>query len=162
MVPLDETFHGLRRFTLCAWVKLNSLSEQGNGRTILNKGPEAPVQHFWWWIGYPPDYSLFLELGNENHRWGTSFVTGPLTWELGRWYHVAVTFENVDGTCTVRHYRDGELVGTVQKQDDLHSGDYDLRIGSYGGLHWMDGAIDEVKFFDTVLTPEEIAAEARR
>jgi len=162
VVMLDEPFHHLDSFTLSAWVKLDSLSKPGNGRTILNKGPEAPVQHFWWWIGYPPDYPLILELGNEKHRWGTSFSSPPLQWELGRWYHVAVTFERRGNTCIVHHYRDGVLVGKSEKEDDLHSGSYDLRIGSYGGLHWMEGAIDEVRFYDTVLSPEQVAAEAAR
>ncbi len=161
-VPLEAPFNTLRSFSLCAWVKLKSLSQPGSGRTIVNKGPESPVQHLWWWIGYPPSTPLVLEMGNEKHRWGTSFGTGKLEWELGRWYHVAVTFERKGETCTVHHYRDGKLVGTAEKQDDLHSGDFDLRVGTYGGLHWMDGAIDEVKFFDTALTEPEVAREAAR
>lgn len=157
----DEPFHNLKSFSLCAWVKLNSLSQPGNGRTIINKGPESPVQHFWWWIGYPPGYQLTLEMGNEKHQWGTSFTSGPLEWELGRWYNVAVTCRRDGDKVIVCHYRDGKLLAQEEKQDDLQSGSYDLRLGSYGGLHFMDGAIDDVKFYNVALTAEQVAAEAR-
>lgn len=158
-IPVEYSFHSLRRFTLAAWVKLTGLPQQGNGHTIVNKGPEAPVQHFWWWIGYPPNYSLILELGSEAHQWGAGFGSQPLQWELGRWYHVAVVFECDGQKSTVTHYRDGEVVGTQTRDEVFHSGTYDLRIGDYGGLHWMDGCIDEVKIWDRALSAEEIRAE---
>lgn len=160
IIPVDEPFHNLKNFSLCAWIKLKSQSEKGKGRTIVNKGPEMPVQHFWWWIGYPPEYALILEMGNEKYQWGTSFATGALQWELGRFYHVAVTCERQGNKVVVCHYRDGQLVGRSEKEEELHSGSYDLRIGSYGGLHFMDGIIDEIKFFNVALTPEQIAQEA--
>jgi len=159
-VRVNFEFHCLSEFTISAFVRLDDLPTKGNGATMLNKGPEAPVQHVWWWIGYPPDYPLILELGNEKHRWGTSFSTKPLKWDIGRWYHVAVTFKRRGDQCIVRHYRDGELVGEVTKVDELHSGTYNLRIGSYGGLHWINGAIDEVKFYNVALGDEEIRNEA--
>ncbi|MCE5237782.1 LamG domain-containing protein [bacterium] len=161
VIIADEPFHKLKSFSLCAWVKLNSLSQPGNGRTIVNKGPESPVQHFWWWIGYPPNYQLTLEMGNEKHQWGTSFATGALQWETGRWYHLAVTCQRDGDRVIVCHYRDGKLLARSEKQDDLHSGAYDLRLGSYGGLHFMDGVIDEIRLFSTTLTAEQVAAEAK-
>ncbi len=161
-IPAGDPYNGLRRFSLAAWIKLDRLPEPGDGRTIINKGPEAPVQHFWWWVGYPPSYALSIELGNESHQWGVPFSSSALTWEIGRWYHVAVTVESANGVCTVTHYRDGQPVGQVQRPEDLHSGDHDLRLGNYGSLHGMRGAIDEVRFYDTVLGPSEIAALAQR
>jgi len=72
-IPAEYSYHNLRHFTLSAWVKLTGLPVPGNGHTIVNKGPEAPVQHFWWWIGYPPNYPLILEMGSEAHQWGAGF-----------------------------------------------------------------------------------------
>ena len=143
-------------------MKLTGLPVQGNGNTIVNKGPESPVQHFWWWIGYPPSYPLVLEMGSEAHRWGASFGTGALEWELGRWYHVAAAFESTEGSSTVTHYRDGQVVGTATREEAFHSGNHDHRIGTYGGLHWMDGCIDEVRLWDQALSPEQIRAEYER
>ena len=106
---------------------------QGNGNTIVNKGPEAPVQHFWWWIGYPPDYALVLEMGSEAHQWGAGFGSGALQWELGRWYHVAAVFDSDGAKSTVTHYRDGEVVGAATRDEAFHCGAYDIKIGDYGG-----------------------------
>ncbi len=158
-IPVEYPFHNLKAFSLAAWVKLAGLPDKGNGGSLINKGPEAPGQHFWWWIGYPPSYSLILEVGNEKHRWGTSFASKPLKWELGRWYHVAVTFKCADGKSTATLYRDGEQVGQSTKDEAFHSGTHDIRLGTYGALHWLNGCLDEVKIWDRTLTPEEIKAD---
>lgn len=161
-IPAEYPFHHLSTFTLAAWVKLEALPEPGNGASLINKGPEAPVQHFWWWIGYPPEYRLILELGSEKHRWGASFSSQPLTWELGRWYHVATVCESDGQRTTVTHYRDGERVGTETMEEGFHSGPYDLQLGTYGGLHWLNGALDDVKLWDRALTAAEIRAESSK
>ena len=44
----------------------------------------------------------------------------------------------------------------------FHSGDHDLLLGAYGGLHFLNGALDEVKIWDRPLTADEIPNEARR
>lgn len=162
VIPVEYSFHNLRRFTLSAWVKLTGLPTPGNGNTLVNKGPEAPVQHFWWWIGYPPNYALVLEMGSNAHRWGASFASHPLKWELNRWYHVAVVFDCDNKTSTATHYRDGEVVGTSSRNEVFTSGGADLRLGTYGALHWMEGCLDEIKMWDRPLTAAEIGAEYRR
>jgi len=162
LIPAEYSYHGLKHFTLSAWVKLDGLPLQGNGNTIVNKGPEAAVQHFWWWIAYPPNYALTLEMGNQDHEWGASFGSDPLQWELGRWYHVAAVFDSDGTSSTVTHYRDGQAVGTSTRPEAFHSGTYDIKIGDYGGMHWMNGCIDEVKMWDQALTAEQIQAEHAR
>jgi len=162
LIPAEYSYHNLRHFTLSGWVKLSGLPVQGNGNTIVNKGPEAPVQHFWWWIGYPPDYALVLEMGSEAHQWGAGFGSGALQWELGRWYHVAAVFDSDGAKSTVTHYRDGEVVGTATRDEAFHCGAYDIKIGDYGGMHWMDGCIDEVKMWDRTLSADEVRAEYAR
>jgi hypothetical protein len=159
LIPAEYSYHNLRQFTLSAWVKLAGMPVQRNGHSIVNKGPEAPVQHFWWWIGYPPNHALILEMGSEAHRWGAGFSSQPLEWELGKWYHLASAFDCDGAKSTVTHYRDGEVVGAATRDEVFHSGSSDLKIGTYGGLHWMHGCIDEVKLWDRVLTAAEVRAE---
>jgi hypothetical protein len=156
-VPHTWAMDNLDQFTLSAWVNLRSLPTKGHGFTIVGKGPEEPTQHFWWWIGY--DHYLALEVGSSRHEWGTSFNTRPLEWELGRWYHVAVTFQCDGKTSTATLYRDGQRLSTSAKKEAFHSGAYDLLIGAYhgGAIHIFDGRIDEVAFYNRSLTPEEIA-----
>ncbi|MBC7288499.1 MAG: LamG domain-containing protein, partial [Armatimonadetes bacterium] len=158
------TVDGLREFTISAWVKLRSLPERGHGFTILGKGPEAPVQHVWLWIGYPPSYSIILEMGNEKYQYGTSFASGALQWELGRWYHVAVTYKWDGEKAVARIYRDGELIAENAKSEELHSGSYPLSIGAYNNsaAHVMDGFIDDVRLYSRALTEQEIASLAQR
>jgi hypothetical protein len=43
LIPAEYSYHNLKRFSLSAWVKLTSMPEQGNGHTIVNKGPVAHV-----------------------------------------------------------------------------------------------------------------------
>jgi hypothetical protein len=110
-------------------------------------------------IGYPPDHRLMLELGSEKHPYGRSLASTALKWEVGRWYHVAVAFQNDGANSTAAHYRDGRAVGTQTVDESFHSGDHDLLLGSYGGSHVLNGALDEVKIWDRVLTADEIARE---
>jgi len=161
-MPANWAYNNLKAFSLAAWVRLDALPTQGHGATLVNKGPESPVQHFWWWIGYPPDHSLILELGNESHRWGRSLGSGPQPWEPGRWYHLATTFRSEGGQSTAVFYRDGAKVGEGTLDEPFHSGTYDLKLGTYGGLHWLNGALDEVRLWDRVLTDEEVRAEYAR
>ena len=53
-------------------------------------------------------------------------------------------------------------MGTARREEGFHSGSHDIRIGTYGGLHWMDGLIDEVKLWDRPLTASEVLAEYKR
>ena len=89
---------------------------------------------------YPPDYPLILELGNERHQYGRSLHSPALKWELGRWYHVAVVFRSDRHESTATHYRDGQALGTQTAGEPFHSGDHDLLLGAYGGLHFLNGA----------------------
>jgi len=161
-IKTNWAFSDLPAFSLSAWVRLDALPEPGKGASLVNKGPEAPVQHFWWWIGYPPDYSLVLEVGSEKHQWGQSFASQPLQWELGRWHHVATAFTSNGQTSTAVLYRDGQKVGESTLAEGFHSGAYDLKLGTYGGMHWLNGTLDEVKLWDRVLTPGEVLSEYRR
>lgn len=157
-----ESLHDLKQFTLAAWVRLDALPEPHNGATLIGKGPEAPVQHAWWWIGYPPGYPLTLELGSEKHQWGTGAGSGALKWEVGRWYHVAVVFQNDGAKSTVTHYRDAQTLARRSFAEAFHTGDHDLLLGSYGNMHTLHGALDEVKIWDRALTADEIRDESRR
>jgi hypothetical protein len=157
-----DSLNGLTECTLSAWVRLDALPERGRGATLIGKGPEAPVQHFWWWIGYPPSYELILEVGNEKLPYGHGFGSSALKWELGRWYHVTVVFRSDGRTTSAAHYRDGQLLGTQTARQAFNTGDYDLLLGTYGTLHFLNGALDEVKIWDRALGAEEIHEEFQR
>jgi hypothetical protein len=157
-----DGLHDLTEFTLSAWGRLEKLPVAGNGGTLVNKGPESPVQHFWWWIGYPPSYALTLEMGSPSHPYGQSFNSKKLDWQIGRWYHVAAVVRSDANQTTVTHYRDGQLLRTQTRPESFHAGSHELRLGTYGGGHTLQGALDEVKIWDRPLTADEIGREASR
>lgn len=156
-VPHNYNLDDLREFTLSARVKLRRLPVGGHGQSIINKGPEAPVQHFWWWIGYPPDYPLILEMGNEKTQWGTGFTSKPLTWEIDRWYAVAVACRWDGKQSVARFYRDGQFVGEATKDEEFHSAQYDVYLGAYwgGDMHGLDGFLSDVRILDKALGEAE-------
>jgi hypothetical protein len=157
-----DGLHDMSEFTLAAWVRLDKLPVAGNGGTLINKGPETPVQHCWWWIGYPPSYALTLELGSPAHAYGQSFGSKTLAWDTGRWYHVAATVHCDGQQTTVTHFRDGQLLRAKALPEAFHAGNHELRIGTYGGGHTLQGSLDEVKIWDRVLTADELRRESQR
>ena len=66
------------------------------------------------------------------------------------------------GKTTVCHYRDGQQQSSRTSDDDFHSGPHDVQLGSYGAMHTLRGALDEVKIWDRVLSASEIRREAER
>jgi hypothetical protein len=47
-------------------------------------------------------------------------------------------------------------LGTQTADEPFDSGDHDLLLGAYGGLHFLNGALDEVKIWDRPVAPDEI------
>jgi len=79
---------------------------------------------------------------------------------LEEWYHTTVTF---DGTY-VRSYVDGFICDTHDLNDDgtvLRKGDEDLRFGARGGdggaSYQLTGLLDDIVFYDRVLSDSEVA-----
>ncbi|MGM5480079.1 MAG: DUF2341 domain-containing protein [Nanobdellota archaeon] len=88
---------------------------------------------------------------------GGDYVSGALGEGIlqGKWYHVVGTY---DGQ-TLRLYVNGELVSSKSETGPTQSSTADLYIGSYQGLsRQFNGSIDEVKIWNTTLTPEQINA----
>jgi len=79
---------------------------------------------------------------------------GSIAINDGVWHHVAYTY-NGD---TIKLYVDGAEIFTVSGKvlRTGESGETDVNIGSQlGGSIWQ-GIMDDVRIFDTVLTPEEV------
>ena len=85
-------------------------------------------------------------------------VDGGKAVEPGRWFHLAVTWGD-----EVRVYLDGELMGSEQvDRSGFHSQDTDARaeqlilFNDAWGRNPTTGLADEVRFYNRVLTPQEI------
>jgi len=88
----------------------------------------------------------------------SSVYTDPMSWEKGRWYHVAVTW----GPGGQKAYINGELRGAKEKS----TGTYETRragppwkLGGRedAGLPTFEGCFDELRISSKARTPEEMS-----
>lgn len=145
--------------TLEAWVQVESaLSGANEYRTIVGK---------WDGTGDNRSYILQYRRDSSNNRirffgsadGSTTFDTlYPVTLEAGSWYHLAVTRASTSGETKL--YINGVNVKTetLSAGSGLYNGGSDFFVGAQGGSQgYWDGLIDEVRVFNDVRTPTEIA-----
>jgi hypothetical protein len=89
----------------------------------------------------------------SHHLTGTSLIP------VGRWVHVAGTF---DGS-VMRLYMDGEEQGSLARPGALKPNSQYLCLGNYDVKHdaHFTGLLDEVKLYSRALTREEIKAQCQ-
>lgn len=131
-------------YTKEAWIRARSFTPTSNN--IISGSTVA----FWAPNG-------FLSCGHNFNYFTVSDGT-PLN--LNQWYHVAVTYES--GTNTMTLYKDGVAISTgnpvgVYSETVQYIGAYN--DGSNIAYLW-DGQIDEVRLWNVVRTPAQIAASA--
>ncbi len=98
-------------------------------------------------------------IGVENGNWINNVAVGTNAWD-GGWHHIAVTFDGTSpgSTLTGRAYLDGLLVGTYG-WTNAASAAGQLYIGHEvtNPTNWFLGAIDDVRFYDNVLSQADIS-----
>lgn len=87
----------------------------------------------------PSQGALVFSVGNGNTS--GSLKTGNLSWDADLWYHIAITFENLDGDAYLKIFRDGEVLASTRLLEfgDLANGSSLFRLGnrlgsSYGSV----------------------------
>jgi len=85
-------------------------------------------------------------------------LTASDTLPLGRWVHVAGTF---DGQ-TMRLYMDGRECGSMERPGPVNPNDFPLCLGSYARNHpaHFTGLLDEVKLYSRALSADELRARS--
>ncbi|MHC4504638.1 MAG: LamG domain-containing protein, partial [Planctomycetota bacterium] len=86
----------------------------------------------------------------------TAFTTA----DIGRWVHIAVTYDSTTGAMS--SYRDGRADGnhTVARGCALDLGGTGSNIGSWGSGRYFDGKLDDVRVYARALSGEEVRALA--
>jgi hypothetical protein len=81
-------------------------------------------------------------------------LTAPDPLPLGRWVHLAGTF---DGR-TMRLFVDGTEIATLDRPGPVNPSHFDLVIGGFASSHraHFDGLVDEVRLFSRALSAEEV------
>ena len=142
-------------FSLETWVKPTSVS--GN-RTIISKKINSDNT---------AGYALSVFNGQVRFNWYSASGTGQIRslYNIGtdRWYHIAVTFNGSNYTLYVDGIDVGAVTGTTASPGSTAGvaecilGAMDNNVGpSNNAIHNFQGWIDEVRIWNTVLTPEQI------
>lgn len=166
-INLDGTYSAL---TLACWVKVDSVDKKYNS-LLLTDGYEVGEPHWQIYedgslmfsIAYPPESGPVAANRKRNQMYySTPVFTAD---SLGRWHHLAVTYENATGA--VVQYFDGREVG--REISAMHQPGRAIvfgpcEIGNWGlptpnhnsPIRNLNGAIDEFAIYSEALSSAEI------
>lgn len=89
----------------------------------------------------------------------THTATSAALIPVGEWTHLAVTVAVSGSDVTVKLYIGGSLDTTEAQADGWYAGSPNLlRFGQLNSSHYIDGAIDDFRFYDSVLSDADVAA----
>jgi hypothetical protein len=163
---LDGTYAAL---TLACWVKVDSVDKKYNS-LLLTDGYESGEPHWQIYedgslmfsIGYAASGEKRITMKHNQIYYSRPVVTAD---SLGRWHHLAVTYDNASGM--VLQYFDGREVG--REVSALHQPGRPIvfgpcELGNWGlptqghqfPIRTLNGAIDEFVIYHAVLSPSEI------
>lgn len=165
-INLDGNYAAL---TFSCWVKVDSLDKKYNS-LLLTDGYEPGEPHWQIYedgslmfsISYPASGQGVTRTKNNQIYHSRPVITAD---SLGRWHHLAVTYENVTGL--VVQYFDGQEVG--REISRFHQPGRPITYGPCELGNWglptqghqfpirnLNGAIDEFAIYDQALSPAEI------
>ncbi|NKB33097.1 MAG: DUF1553 domain-containing protein [Pseudomonadales bacterium] len=144
-------------FTLSAWIYPTT----DNG-VIFSRATEGDQGEVGWGI-YLEEGKIRLNLSTRVLDDGVAAETAQ-TIQLNRWQHVTATYDGSKTPGGMHVYVDGEqfeLEGLLDLVGNRLPQRYPLRIGASGSSKPnFQGNIDDVRIYDRVLTPEEVAVVA--
>jgi len=89
-----------------------------------------------------------------------AYITCPYAIDIGKWYHIAGTYDKNAGSNQMKLYVNGELVQTGDYSGDIPAVyTYDITLGaSYNtsGSYYLNGRLDEVRLWQRCLGIDEI------
>lgn len=153
----------IKIISVAFWFRSTSFPSEGTSRILVMK--------YAYWAGRTFVIYLKKTGGNTYVAFGIGYGAGGGSWELvqhlsaltvGRWYHVGVTFQDSDGTYRIRIWDDTagailgtDLTGNMTNKIYISSAEY-YRVATNGSGEMFSGKMDEVVFFNDILTTDEI------
>ena len=133
-------------FSIEAWIKLDNVS---GTKTIISKRNSDLLNS---------GYDLSVINNRLYFRWNNQSMAATQVINTSKWYHVAITF---NGTNTYAMYIDGFLITTNNSGASPIINNSKSLIGAMDKanskpVNYFEGGIDEVRFWNTTLTQEQI------
>ncbi len=148
----DSSINDFSEITLTSWIYLNSWGGSNYGR-IFVKG----------------DSKYFHVDGSAGLRFSHRFSNGLVSWikknnilSFSHWYHVSVTYNNTNYSNNPNIYIDGVLqeINKVRSSTGVaksdNSGHFLIGNDSYEGNCYFDGKIDDLRYYNRILSQKEI------
>ena len=157
---ISELRDGTQDLTAAAWVRFDAHADwadkifQIGGQGITIEAHDDPAHGVRISTHYKPLDGSWTEL--------TSADTSSTMIADDGWHHVAVSYDDTDGT--IRLYVDGRVVATQTDVGELHDPYSIIRLGGDTEEQFrrdMQGMVDEFRLYDTVLSDTQIAQLAR-
>lgn len=144
-------------FTYECWVKFESLPSSGNRMAFGSKYQATGDNRSWWFVLVNDSGTNKWEMrtcGNGTCSMFTGLQVTASSLSTDTWYHVAMTYNS--GTLEV--FLDGNSEGTDTGGQTLVNTSAGFSIGSSdsNGSTYLDGLIDDVRYWDDVRTATEI------
>jgi hypothetical protein len=144
-----------RKFSISFWVKI--CTAQGATISLIAKGPPRSGEYEVETIT-PPWVTYYIGASPEQRCFGVF---------LGSWHHIVVTYDTIIAFPLRQNkiWVDGQpqaspssppLLLNISNPDPLYFAHGDLTAGPTH--YYLNGALDDIRFYDRVLSPTEIAA----
>jgi hypothetical protein len=158
---------GNTTISVCAWAKIESIPADASPdlkyRNICGKWKESSNERSWHFAFRADSGTASYIMARIGWNGGASGenLAHAIVWSIGRWYHVAWTYDGSTKAWRVRVWDDTaqavtETTGTATNTMSPDTADFDIgRLLETNNCE-MDGKIDELLIFKDVLTSTEI------
>lgn len=141
------------KISLVALVKSKGYTGNGADSRILMKGIDDQSDGTYF-LGYNNSGTIYGTYGNNQYE-SNGVPTPPNSLQFDKWYKLIYTYDGKVG----KLYIDGALVGQNNKVATFTPNNDFLRIGTTGRSdypYWFNGAIDEIRIYNSALTPNQV------
>jgi len=150
----DFDFERTQALSMTAWVKTSATG----AKAIFSKLSNSDNYEGYEFNLTTDGYLRFMEINqtstNRLEVQGTTYV------QDGAWHHVAVTYDGSSNASGIKLYVNGVLESTTTNHDTLSASilnNFLPYVGSRNKIgSWFNGAIDHLKIYKYVRTPEQI------
>lgn len=149
-------------FSIETWVKFSARSWSNHTSTVIAQRSVSPSE-------FDPFAIYITGAGDDSVRFFSAYIgltNGSMSRVLGApgvliqpeaWYHVALTFDAAGGQSNLNLYVNGQLADSAEANRPLPTSTALIRVGtSDRSTDFMDGAVDDLRFWNRALTAQEI------